>query len=73
MAVDPEEIRLLAQKDRAWRERNRTALANNPVLVCANCGWKIAALEAKAYGVVACSQCGSRECRVHALDYKAQK
>lgn len=72
MAVDPEEVRSMLQKDRQWRERNRTALANNPVLVCAKCGWKIAANEAKQQGITACQQCGARECKVHALDYRLQ-
>lgn len=69
MPVDPEDARALVKKDREWRERNRTQLATNPVLVCAKCGWKIAANDAKSLGVTACQQCGSRECRVHALDY----
>lgn len=69
MALDMQAARDFIEKDRAWRARNRTALAANPVLVCANCGWKIDQNSARQQGITACAKCGSRECRVHALDY----
>jgi predicted RNA-binding Zn-ribbon protein involved in translation (DUF1610 family) len=71
MAIDPETVRSFHQKDQAWRQRNRTAVANNPVLVCAKCGWKIDHESARSQGLTACGNCGSRECRIHGLDYKA--
>lgn len=41
----------------------------SPVLVCVRCGWKVDAETARLRNITTCAQCGSRECKVHALDY----
>ena len=69
--IDPVRREQFLRASESRRQAN-LSIGDDPVLVCAQCGWKIYQSAAQARGISACQQCGSRHCKVHNMDYNLE-